>query len=209
MRLLRLISQLGSIDINNVENWQLGLLQSEINKINKLIGDWDGVSQFIACSIGTKWDSKYWGDDRWLSWAENFPKKYHLYGLVMIGVETEYAISQEICRKWSGRTLNLCGKLTPRESAALISIASLFVGQDSGPMHLAKSVGTPIVAVFSAQSLPGIWFPQGENIRILYHKTECFGCALEVCIENNKKCIRAITVNDLNKEIESIININM
>ena len=46
--------------------------------------------------------------------------------------------------------------------------AEVFIGHDSGPMHLAASVETPSVCVFSTHAKPGIWFPCGLQHRILY-----------------------------------------
>ncbi len=44
----------------------------------------------------------------------------------------------------------------------------MFLGNDSGPMHLAAAVDTPAVAVFSRHAKPGIWFPLGNTHRIFY-----------------------------------------
>ena len=46
--------------------------------------------------------------------------------------------------------------------------AKIFMGHDSGPMHLAASVGTPSVSVFSNRAKPGIWFPFGAQNRVFY-----------------------------------------
>ena len=59
--------------------------------------------------------------------------------------------------------------------------AELFLGHDSGPMHLAANVGTPCVAVFSARCHPGVWFPRGTGHQVIYHETECAGCMLFTC----------------------------
>jgi heptosyltransferase III len=69
---------------------------------------------------------------------------------------------------WGGPRLNLCGSVSPRESAALIERASCFAGHDSGPMHLSAAVMTPSVAVFSLKNPPGLWFPYGKDNRIFY-----------------------------------------
>jgi ADP-heptose:LPS heptosyltransferase len=66
---------------------------------------------------------------------------------------------------------------TPRESAALLARAAAFIGLDSGPMHLAASVGTPVVAIFSTQNPPGAWFPVGRRHRILYPAGEALTIA--------------------------------
>jgi len=64
-------------------------------------------------------------------------------------------------------------------------------------MHLAAAVGTPCACVFSAHNKPGVWFPSGDNHRVVYHKTECFNCRLVTCVENAKHCITSVTVEEM------------
>jgi heptosyltransferase-3 len=73
----------------------------------------------------------------------------------------------------------------------------VFIGHDSGPMHLASAVGTPCAAIFSARNLPGQWFPARPGHNVIYHKTDCFGCMLETCIAERKRCIMSITVDEV------------
>jgi hypothetical protein len=53
------------------------------------------------------------------------------------------------------------------------------------------------VAIFSARNLPGQWFPARPGHTIIYHKTDCFGCGLETCIAEKKRCIMSITVDEV------------
>jgi glycosyltransferase involved in cell wall biosynthesis len=71
------------------------------------------------------------------------------------------------------------------------------VCHDSGPMHLAATMGVPCVAIFSARAKPGEWFPRGDHHTVLYHKTPCWDCGLEECIEKEKLCILSITVDEV------------
>jgi len=107
---------------------------------------------------------------------------------------------------WPGPRVNLCGRLSVRESAALLTRARVYVGHDSGPMHLAAAVGTPCVAVFSSRNLPGEWFPNGDRHRVVYHSIPCQGCRLDVCIERKKACIRSITVEEVARNTLEIVN---
>jgi ADP-heptose:LPS heptosyltransferase len=118
-------------------------------------------------------------------------------GLLLVGSSDEADLAQRIGTQWSGPVLNVCGRLTPRESAAAIRHAMLYIGHDGGPMHLASAVGTTCVAVFSARSKPGVWYPYGAQHRVLYHRTACFGCALETCVKYKSECIRSITVDEV------------
>ncbi len=196
-RLLRNLTPLGKADLQSESVWDLGLQAEEIVGATDALKAWPCAAGYIACSIGAKRDSKEWGQDRWEKWAEEFSKDLPRDGLVLVGAAIDKERSDKVARFWRGPTLNLCGLLTPRESAEVIRRAKYFVGHDSGPLHLAAAVGTPCVAIFSAQNKPGIWFPQGKRHQVIYHKTDCFGCELDVCKRYRKKCIRSITVDEV------------
>jgi len=62
--------------------------------------------------------------------------------------------------------VNLCGRLSPRETAAVIERARVFLGPDSGPMHLAASVRVPSVIAFSAAAFPDLVPGRPESNRL-------------------------------------------
>jgi ADP-heptose:LPS heptosyltransferase len=71
-------------------------------------------------------------------------------------------------------------------------------------MHIAAAVGTPCVAVFSARLGLGKWFPHGSQQvntrqRVLYNRTSCSPCNLEICTAENKRCILSITPEQVSK----------
>jgi ADP-heptose:LPS heptosyltransferase len=129
--------------------------------------------------------------------AAEFPGR----ALLLLGAAEESEASEFAAEGWrehgGGAVVNLCGVLTPRESAAAIARARLFVGHDSGPMHLAAAVGTPVVAIFAARNIPRQWFPYGRQHRVVYHRVECWGCGLETCVEQRKKCLVSIGVEEV------------
>jgi heptosyltransferase III len=92
---------------------------------------------------------------------------------------------------------NLCGRLTPRESAAAFAQTRVFVGHDSAPMHLAGAVRTPRVAMFVVRNEPRVWFPIGKRHRVVYHQTDCRGRGLETGTIERKKCLISITVDEV------------
>jgi heptosyltransferase III len=65
--------------------------------------------------------------------------------------------------------MNLCGRLTPRESAAAMRNALFFVGHDSGPLHLAAVAGVPCVGIFGNYNKPKWWHPMGHQHRIIHN----------------------------------------
>jgi heptosyltransferase III len=103
------------------------------------------------------------------------------------------------------RCLNLCGALNPRESAAVLERAAIFIGHDSGPMHLASSTGIPCVSIFAARDKPGVWFPFGNEESVFYNNTPCSDCRLSVCIEQKMLCIYSIKPEEVQQRILSLL----
>lgn len=203
-RLTRLIEELGPVDLANHYLWDLTLTKQERHEAGHILSILQGKS-FLALSVGTKVDAKDWGEERWLELTRHLGWLYPNLCLVLIGSHDEFARCELLRENWLGLSLNLAGKLTPRVSAAVIEKAILFIGHDSGPMHLAASVGTPVVAIFSARNKPGEWFPFGSQNRVLYNKTDCFGCRADVCINQRKRCILGISVDEVLVAVRSLL----
>ncbi len=196
-RLARCLTSLGDARLNEPASWDLRLTWNEHERARQILAAWPAPPHFIVCAVGGKSEVQEWGRDNWLRLIGHLGSRWPDYGLLLIGATDEFDRSDELCRQWPGPRLNLCGALTPRESAAVMSSATLFLGHDSGPMHLAAAVGVPCVAVFCARAKPGVWFPWGNRNKVIYHQTECFGCGLSVCTAYAKKCITSITVEEV------------
>jgi ADP-heptose:LPS heptosyltransferase len=151
----------------------------------------------IVLSVGTKVDVKDWGGDRWSELVARLAEGTTVERLVLIGAPDEFAYSQDVLGHWPRESINTCGRLAPRISAAVLSQAQLFIGHDSGPMHLAAAVDVPIVAIFSSRSPPGRWFPLSARTRVHYTIIPCQGCDRSRCDDRNKECIRSITVEQV------------
>ena len=193
-RLARCLADLGDAEVANPASWDLRLTGQEKDRASELLsGEW----KIIAAAIGTKVQSKDWGVDNWAALLARLAAELPEHQLVLVGAAQEAEHSAEAAATWGDRVLNLCGRLTPRETAAVLEHAQLFLGLDSGPMHLAACVGTPIVAIFAARNRPVHWFPFGMQHRVVYHRTDCWGCALETCIAQQKKCLTSITVEEV------------
>lgn len=202
-RLLRCIESLGQQELDAPGVFDLAFTKGEQAIAKTLLAPF-GATPILVASIGTKADVNNWEDDNWRELIPRLATILPGWALVMIGAPVERERSQALLQLWQGPTLNLCGEVRVRISAAVLSHAKIYLGHDSGPMHLAAAAGTPCVAIFSSRCPPGEWFPFGKKHRILYHRIECQGCELEVCVERNKECIRSITVGEVANAVKSL-----
>lgn len=207
-RLSRNISELGDARLDDPASWDLRLTNDEKARADAALGPVAGMAM-IAVSVGTKVQSKDWGRENWRALLGSVAARYPGFGLALSGAPEESEASEFAAQQWreagGGPVVNLCGKLTPRESAAAFCRARLFVGHDSGPMHLAVAVQTPCVAIFAARNKPRVWFPYGNQHRVVYHQTECWGCGLETCIIERKRCLTSISVDEVVAEIAAVL----
>ena len=167
-RIARSLEKIGAIDIDRPEKRQLCLSMAERAAAEQTVSGWAGAKRFICFSPGTKQAINDWTDLNWISVFERLSAEEPTLGIAVVGAEQDRQRSDTLLAHWRGPHLNVCGQLSPRVSAALMTHAILFMGNDSGPMHLAAAADTPAVVVFSRRNKPGIWFPLGDRHRIFY-----------------------------------------
>ena len=206
LRLMRCIESLGSVDPRITNPFDLRLTEHERTAARKAVGSLPPTAPMLAVSIAAKVDVNDWGDESWSSLLRRLSATLPGWALVVLGAGVERERSERLLANWQSRGLNLCGKLSVRESAAVLEQARVFVGHDSGPLHLAAAVGTRCVGIFSSRNLPGEWFPLGHEHRIIYTDIPCRGCRLHTCVQYNKACIAAIRVDDVIHEIEDALS---
>jgi ADP-heptose:LPS heptosyltransferase len=195
-RLARSLSELASLDVNELANWDLRLTEAERAAAVRALAPLAG-RKLLCCGPGTKMQAKDWEMPRWRALLDRLAAAFPEHGLVLVGAKDDHAVSEEASCAWEGRRANLCGALKPRETAALMPRMELFLGPDSGPMHFAASAGVPCAIAFASRTRPGIWFPAGRGHQVVYHELACSNCDLEHCTENQKRCLTSISVDEM------------
>jgi ADP-heptose:LPS heptosyltransferase len=153
-----------------------------------------GRDPFIAISVGGKVPVNNWGDDKWSLLLGKLSREYPGLGGVFVGSADERGRNEALAKSWEGPVFNSCGQFTPRQTAALLERSCLFIGHDTGTLHLAAAVGTRIIGIYSARNVPGKWYSDRPEDTFLYNQTECFGCEcvrVEEC-PNQTRCISSI-----------------
>lgn len=139
---------------------------------------------YITVSPGSLWFTKTFPEDKWVEFISSVNETMYVY---LLGSEQERNLCDRIINQ-SGRVncLNLAGKLSFLESAALMKDAQMNYVNDSAPMHLASSVNAPVTAVFCS-TVPEFGFgPLSDRSFIVQTKKElaCRPCG----IHGRKKC---------------------
>jgi heptosyltransferase-3 len=165
-RLARCLASLGTIDLSADNAFDLNLTPEEHAKARTLLtSPFD--QPFMAVNTGGKVVEKDWGEANWIALLTALAPHLAL-PVVFVGGAEDSERAQTLGKLWSGPWLDACGKLAPRETAALLTHAAFFVGHDSGPMHLAAAAGAPCIGLFGVINRPRKWHPFGAQHHILH-----------------------------------------
>jgi heptosyltransferase III len=184
-RMARSLAALGPIDLTDRANWDMRLTQAERTAAAEALAPLGGTP-FIAINMGGKVAINDWGEDNWRALADRLAPRHGALGLIAVGGNEDIARSQAVLARWPGPTANACGALTPRQSAAALTGATLFIGHDSGPLHLAAASGAPAIGLFGNNNPPRKWHPYGPACQAIH----------------DMRGVRAITVD----QVEALVN---
>ena len=142
--------------------------------------------KFIAVNPVAYWETKLWDNEKFASLADAIKIKLNVE-VVFTGSEKESL--EEIVTMMKSKGVNLGGETTLPELAYLYKKSQLVITTDSGPMHLAAAVGTPVIALFGPTD-PMRTGPYGEGHTVIRFDLPCSPCFLKKCPTN--KCMQDI-----------------
>jgi ADP-heptose:LPS heptosyltransferase len=170
-------------DLAHLDTW-LGAQPGAVNK------------RLLGLGIWSNMPSKRWPLARYAEVVQRLLVTFPDLFPVVLGGAEERGHGESLVRDWKTGAV-AAGRFSIRESACLLSRCTLYLGNDTGTMHLAAAVGTPCVAIFSSRDQPGKWHPAGPAHVVLRRKVPCGGCLLRECGEQQLRCLTEITVDDV------------
>jgi len=123
--------------------------------------------QFAAMHVLSGHNQKNWQNDKFSHLVRYICVKKGL-AVVLIGTDRDKKIVDDVIAEADIHAVNLCGKTDLETLAGVIKKASLFVGIDSGPAHIAAACGVPATILFSGMNDRHQWAPHGDLVRLLY-----------------------------------------
>jgi len=166
-------------------------------------GEWVGENQaLVGINPGA---SPKWATKRWP--AENFAKVCDALALeeirtVLVGSKAEAETGIEISRLAKSKPINLIGKTSLTELAALTKRFKCLITSDSAPMHIAAAMKTPFVALFGPTD-PVRHLPPAEKYVVITKDLRCAPCYKPVC--SDTRCMREITAAEVIKAVNDIL----
>jgi len=183
------------------ENLTLPVSEGAVEEAQALLegsGLWRDSLPLVAIHPGSGEYSpaRRWPPDRFAQVADGLMERYGTQ-VVLLGGPDEAELTQSVSSLMRHEAIDLGGKTSIPLLAALLRLCRLFVGNDSGVMHLASAVGTPVVAIFGPSN-PLAWGPWGPSDEVVQIDLECNPCIyrgfqlgrLEGC--ETPKCINEV-----------------
>lgn len=136
----------------------------------------------------------------------------YLARVAVIGDAREEILGRTLAHELGAGALNLVGRTTLRQAAALVQRASLYVGSDAGPMHIAAAVGTPVVELSChpetgspyGSNSPSRFGPWCANRKIIQPRGPGIGCS-EECVADVPHCILGISVDRVKEAVSELL----
>ena len=147
----------------------------------------------IAIGAGASYGSaKCWPPSRFAEVANRWQSKVYA-DVILFGTSAEASVSAAISAEMRRPPIDLTGKTAIADLPALLSQCHLFIGNDSGAMHVAAAVGLPIVAVFGPTDPFGT-APVTPRCTVVQQKPYCSPCFLRRC-PTDHRCMAAVTAD--------------
>lgn len=163
---------------------------------------WVAIHPGGGVNPGSALLGKRWPVERFAAVAEHLLAAG--YAVAMVGAPQDGPLAQAILAQVKGtdpsRLVDLTGRTTFGQLGTALAQCRLFLGNDTGPMHLAVAVSTPVVAIFGP-SKPAFYGPLSTAASVLYHGEECNSCrfrgGLAARCVRDYACVRAVTVEEV------------
>ena len=160
----------------------------------------------ITIHPGASCISKRWPAKRFAELIDQLKEKYSAK-IILIGGADNKKIAEEIKFMIKNPIIDLTDQTSVSELASLFKRCHLLISNDSGPVHVAVAVGTPVISIFGRNQAglsPVRWRPLGEKDIVLHKEVGC-----EVCLAHNCmigfECLEAITTNDVLEGVTSLL----
>lgn len=161
----------------------------------------NSVGAFAMLHPGARKPLKRWPPEYYAALADTF----HAYGwsVVIVGMAEDLPVIDQIRSLSKARTFALIDE-SLMNFAALTARAEAFVGNDSGPMHLAAAAGAKVIGLFGPGT-PEMFSPVGARVAYIHHKLHCNPCDQVHCVYPDNPCMSRITVEQVLEKIDHTV----
>lgn len=157
----------------------------------------------IVVHVGAGMTAKRWPIEHWRELIGRLVVEHHAR-VVLVGCGDDVMLARRIIgpRAWPG-VHDWTGLFSVVRLAALLERATVVIGADSGPAHLAAAVGAPVVALFSGTNDSMQWRPYGPRVTVVRQPVSCAPCHRETCPLADHPCMTDLRPVDVLRAVEA------
>jgi len=149
----------------------------------------------VALIPFSRWPSKNWPVASFVQTGRDLQEHANA-SIFLIGGAAEATACDEIEKEFKGRVVNLAGKLSLPQLGGVLQAMNLVIANDSGPMHMAASLGTPILALFGPTDKKRTG-PYGDGHRVVAGNLQCQPCFTKRCKFKDGFCLHTVTPGEV------------
>lgn len=162
---------------------------------------------FLGLNPGAEYGpAKRWPAESFAAVARAVSRQAGNSRWLLLGGSRDWQVCDEIARRAGGHVLNLAGKTSLRQLMALLKLCRVVLTNDSGPMHVAAALGTPVVVPFGSTSpeLTGPGLPGDSRHRLLKSDAPCSPCFRRTC-PIDFRCMTGISTDRVTQAILQVL----
>ena len=149
-------------------------------------------TRWITIQPGARWANKRWPVQNFAELVHLLAGKFPAARFAILGNDDDKPLGEAISRAEPAHCLNLCGRTSLPEMVEWLRLSELMITNDTGPMHVAAALGTPLVALFGPTE-PRRTGPYGQLENVLRINLPCSPCMKSYCAyEKPNECLKAI-----------------
>lgn len=153
----------------------------------------------IGINPGARWATKCWLKERFAETADKLNQKYDAHTIIF-GGSSDKDLANEIIGLMETKAVSVAGKTSLKQLGAFIERCNILITNDSGPMHIAEAVNTPVIALFGPTVVEFGFAPLNKQDIIINNDLACRPCSLhgsQKCPEKHFNCMNMITVDEV------------
>lgn len=176
--------------------------EGTLAKVNSFLNQ-NEVSKFAILHCFARTKLRQWKSDRFVNIAKYLHEKYQLE-IFFAGDKNENQLIESIQRNLEFKTYNLALEFNLSEFAALCSKASIFVGNESGPLHIATASKCKSLGLYGP-GVPTTFYPWGLNSKYIHYVLDCNPCDQVTCVRPENTCMDLITTIEVKQQIDELM----
>lgn len=164
-----------------------------------------GSGKKIVIHVGAGYPSKRWAASNFVKLAKRIQER-GLGTPVFIGSSEEKILLDPYRGELGDDFWDLTGKTSLSDLLTLLSQADLYIGNDSGPAHLAALLDLKIVLIFSGTNDFKRWAPWSSQLQLVHHPVPCSPCEERICPLSRQLCLEDISVEEVFCVVEKALS---